>query len=132
MALPLGNTILPGYEMPLGDKKYIVFDHTGPTSYTQFVPGTGVGGDVLLASGSGLNIGGFDYLDADTADSTGQIQAFPVFYLGGFGNATPQVSIRYYSLVTASLGGQSQVAGTEILAATNLSTFSWRFRALAV
>jgi hypothetical protein len=132
MAFTTGNQNLPGYELPLGDKKLIVFDHTGPTSYTQFVPGSGVGGDVILASGSGLNFGGFDYLDADTADTTGQIQAFPVFYLGGYGNAVPQVSIRYFSLVTATLGGQAQTAGAEIVATTNLSTFSWRFRALAV
>jgi hypothetical protein len=132
MAFTTGNLILPGYELPLGAKKLIVFDHTGPASYAVFVPATGVGGDVLIAAQSGLNCGGFDYLDADTSDSTGQIQAFPVFFLGGSGNAVPQVSLRYFSLVTASLGGQSQTAGAEIVATTNLSTFSWRLRALAV
>ena len=132
MAFTLGNQSLPGYPLQLGDKILNVFDHTGPTSYTQFVPATGVGGDVVIANQSGLNVGGFDYLDADTADTTGQIQCFPVFFLGGFGNAVPQVSLRYFSLVTATLGGQAQTAGTEIAATTNLSTFSWRLRALAV
>lgn len=130
MAFILGNQPLPGYPLPLGDKYLEVFDHTGPVSYAVFVPATGAGGDVLLAAS--LGFGGFDYLDADTADTTGQIQAFPVIFLGGFANAVPQISLRYFSLVTASLGGQAQTAGAEIVATTNLSTFSWRLRALAV
>lgn len=131
MAVPLGNTILPGYELPLEDKKLITFDHAGPTSYTQFNSSTGAGGDVLAASGGGLNCGGFDSM-APVVDSTGQIMAYPVFFLGGYGNAVPQVSIRYFSLVTATLGGQSQTAGAEIVATSNLSTFSWRLTTVAV
>lgn len=131
MAFTTGNQILPGYDMPLGAKRLVTFDHTGPSSYTQFTPGTGAGGDVLLATGSGLNEGGFDSM-APAVDSTGQIMAYPVLFLGGYGNAVPQVSIRYFSLVTASLGGQSQTAGAEIVASTNLSTFSWRLTGVVV
>ena len=132
MAFPLGNKILPGYELPLGDKVLVSFDRTGPASYTTFVPATGLGGDILKAASGGLNRGGFDYVDGDAADTTGQIQVFPVFALGGFGNATPQVTLVYFSLVTATLGGQAQTAGTQIVATTNLSTFSWRLRAIMV
>ena len=130
MAFTLGNQPLAGYPMQVGEKYLEVFDHTGPASYTAFVPATGVGGDVIRATD--LSIGGFEYVDADSADTTGQIQAFPVIFLGGYGNAVPQVSVRYFSLVTATLGGQAQTAGAEIVATTNLSTFSWRFRALVV
>lgn len=115
--------------MPVGEKYLIVFDHTGPSSYTQFsTPSTG--GDVLVAA-SGLNIGGFDYMD-DAIDSTGQIACYPILNLGGYGNAVPQVILIYYSLVSATLGGQSQTANTQIAASTNLSTFSWRLRAMGV
>lgn len=131
MAFKTGNQILPGYEMPLGDKLLVVFDHTGPTSYALFVPATGLGGDIVKAASGGLNRGGFDFVD-DSVDSTGQIQMFPVMYLAGYGNSVPQVTFRYFSLVTATLGGQAQTAGAEIVATTNLSTFSWRCRALMV
>jgi hypothetical protein len=131
MAFPTGNRVLPGYPTQLGDKLLYVFDHTGPASYTSFVPGTGAGGDVLFAQIGGLNFGGIDFMD-DSVDSTGQIQMFPVVYLGGYANAVPKITFVYYSLVTASLGGQSQTAGTQIVATSNLSTFSWRCRALGV
>lgn len=131
MAFKTGNTILPGYELQVSDKLLVTFDHTGPSSYTQFVASTGAGGDVIKAASGGLNRGGFDRMTA-TVDSTGQIVAYPVFFLGGYGNAVPQVSIKYVSLVSATLGGQSQTAGAEVAASTNLSTFSWRFEAWMV
>jgi hypothetical protein len=128
-----GVKVLPGYPLQLGDKMLVVFDRPGPTSYTSYVASTQLGGDIISATGLGpLGQGGFDYMDADTADTTGQIQIFPVFTLGGFGNAVKTVTLVYFSLVTASLGGQSQTAGAQVIAATNLSTFSWRLRALMV
>ena len=132
MAFTTGNQILPGYPMPLGDKYLTLFDHTGPASYTSFVASTGVGGDVIAASSGGLNLGGFDYVDTDAADTTGQIQAFAVPVLGGYGNSLPQMTIVYYALVTATLGGQAQTAGAQVVAGTNLSTFSFRFRTIGV
>ena len=130
MAFPLSNVPLPGYPMQMGDKLKMVFDHVGPTSYVRYVTGaTPVGGEIIKASY--LNLGGFDNLE-DTADSTGQINAIVVMDKGGYGNAVPQVTIKYYALVTATLGGQSQTIGTEIAASTNLSTFSFRFDAIMV
>ena len=131
MAFKLGITVLPGYPQQVGAKYQLMFDRTGPTSYTQFTAATGVGGDVLKATQGGLNFGGFDNVD-DTYDSTGQINAVIVMYLAGYGNAVPQVTIKYVSQVTATLGGQAQTANTEIVAGTNLSTFSFRFQAMAV
>ncbi len=131
MAVNIGNTILPGYVLPLGDKYLLVFDHSGPTSYTSYVASTGLGGDVIAAFGGGLNLGGWDYFD-DGVDSTGQFQVFPVLTGAGYGNSVPSVTLVYYSLVTATLGGQAQTAGAQVVAATNLSTFSFRLRALSV
>jgi len=128
MAFPTGIRSLAGYEMPLGDKLLQIFDRTGPTSYVQFVtPNTG--GDVLSANGP--NRGGFDKVIAGV-DTTGQIIAYVVNNLGGNSNAVPSVIVVYYSLVTATLGGQSQTANTQIAASTNLAAFSWRFLAVTV
>ena len=129
MAFPIGNTVLPGYTMPVGEKYELMFDHTGPTSYTQFSsPSTG--GDVINASD--LGFGGFDEVEADMADVSGQFIAYVVPLNGGYGNAVPKVVVVWYSLVTATLGGQSQTAGAQVAASTNLSTFSLRIRARAV
>ena len=129
MAFPLGIRSLPGYEKPLGGGKLLqTFDRTGPASYTQFTsPSTG--GDKLNALD--VQRGGFDKVIGGT-DVTGQIEARVVMNLGGSANAVPSVLIVYYSLVTATLGGQSQTAGTQIAASTNLSAFSWRFFATTV
>jgi hypothetical protein len=75
MAFTTGNKPLPGYPQPIGEKYQVVFDHTGPSSYTQVTTGTTpTGGDKILANGAGLNFGGFDEIHAGY-DSTGQISA---------------------------------------------------------
>lgn len=130
MAFPLGNRVLPGYPQQVGAKNQVIFDHTGPTSYVRYVTGTTpVGGDIVTALS--LGFGGFDNVD-DTVDTTGQISAVVVMDLAGNANAVPRVTIKYYALVTATLGGQSQTINTEIAASTNLSTFSFRFEAYMV
>jgi hypothetical protein len=128
---PVGIRVLPGYPQQVGAKYQFMVDRTGPTSYTQFSTSLGTGGDVILANGGGLSFGGFDNVD-DTADDTGQIEALVIMSLAGFGNAVPQITIKYVSLVTATLGGKSQSANTEIAAGTNLSTFSFRYQGYAV
>jgi hypothetical protein len=130
MAFPLGNKVLPGYPQQVGAKNQIIFDHTGPTSYTRYVTGAvPTGGDGITAIS--LGFGGFDNMD-DTADVTGQFNAIVVMDLGGTANAVPRVTIKYYSLVTATVGGQSQTVGAEAATGTNLSTFSFRFEAYMV
>jgi hypothetical protein len=131
MAFATGIKVLPGYPQQVGEKTQIIFDRTGPTSYVRYVTGAvPVGGDVILAQ-SGLNFGGFDNVD-DTVDTTGQISALVVMDQAGTGNAVKQITIKYVSQVTASLGGQSQTANVEIVAGTNLSTFSFRFECYMV
>ena len=131
MAFKIGIQVLPGFPNPVGEKWQIVFDRTGPTSYVRYVTGvTPTGGDVIVAAAP-LGFGGFDNVD-DTYDTTGQVQAAVVMDKGGNGNSVPQITIKYFSAITGSLGGQSQTLGTEIAAGTNLSTFSFRFYALMV
>ena len=129
MAFALGNKVLPGYLRQVGDKIEIVFDHTGPTSYTQFSTSTGLGGEVIQASA--LGIGGFDFVEV-TRDTTGQVGVAVVMVTSGSGNAVKSFTLVYTALVTATVGGQSQTINTQIAAATNLSTFSWRIKALCV
>lgn len=130
----MANKILPGYTTPMGDKYLVVFDHSGPSSYTQ-VGSSGAystGGDVIAANGGGLNLGGFDALEPDATDQTGQFIAYAIPLNGGNGNAVPSYVLKWYSLVTATVGGQSQTAGTEVHASTNLSTFYLRLKAWMV
>jgi hypothetical protein len=130
MAFTTGIRVLPGYPQPVGAKYQLVFDRTGPTSYVRYVTGAvPVGGDVLKASALGM--GGFDNVD-DTVDTTGQIAALVCMDQGGNGNAVGQVTIKYIAQVTATLGGQSQTANTELAAGTNVSTFSFRFECYMV
>jgi hypothetical protein len=124
MAFIVGSKQLPGYMNKYGAKNHTTLDRTGPASYVQFVtPSTG--GDVMNAIDVGL--GGFDWVDS-AVDTTGQIAAYAVMNLAGSANAVPSIIIVYYSLVTASVGGQSQTIGTQVVAGTNLSTLSWRFQ----
>jgi hypothetical protein len=132
MAVNVGISLLPGYSMPLGAKYLLIFDRSGPASYAVFVPATGVGGDIIQAAESGLGMGGFDWISSGMVDSTGQIVAYTLFYAAGYGTATKPAIVRYFSLTTATLGGQAQTAGAEIVATTNLSTFSWRYAAVMV
>ena len=128
----MANTILPGYMTPMGAKYLITFDHTGPTSYVQGGVNAALttGGDVIKASDIG--VGGFDYLQSDVTDKTGQLYAFIVPVSGGGGNATPTAALLWYSRVTATVGGQAQTAGNQVVAGTNLSTFALRIQAWCV
>jgi hypothetical protein len=133
MAFKKGITLLPGYPQQVGEKTQVIFDRTGPSSYTQYTISTGVGGDVLYAnSGSGLNYSGFDRVLVNAIDTTGQIQAQIIMFNAGYGNALPKIAIRYMSLVTATVGGQSQTAGSEAVAGSDFSALSWRFEAWMV
>lgn len=130
MAFPTGNTVLPGYIMPFGEKYLMHFDRTGPSSYVRVVTGTTpTNGDVLNAADIG--VGGFDNVDV-MMDTTGQFYAQAIPVNGGYGNAVSQVIFKWFSAVTATLGGQSQTQGQEVAAGTNLSTFSIRVEAVCV
>ena len=131
MAFTAGKKVLPGYTQAEGAKIGIVFDSTGPASYTAFTsPSTG--GGSLSVQIDGLNLGGLDWLSSGVLDTTGQIIAYTYPINGGYGNSVPKFGVIYYSLVSATLGGQVQTAGAQIVTSTNLSSFSWRYRALGV
>lgn len=126
----MANQFLPGYQSRVGAKIYSIFDHSGPASYTQVTPGTTpVGGDLVNAIDLGM--GGIERFESGL-DTTAQwsVSAIPVS--GGFGNAIPTVRLKWTALVTATVGGQAQTAGSEAAAATNLSTFNIRAGAWGV
>jgi hypothetical protein len=89
----------------------------GPTSYTQVTPGSPpTGGDQLPASDFGMGfvsqiIGGI------TDDCSFRVEG--VLLAGG-----TKVLLRWTSLRTATLGGQSQTAGAEAAASSDLHTFT--------
>jgi hypothetical protein len=121
MAFPVGNTIVSA--IPVGNKWLVTWDHTGPASYSQTT------GDVVNAADIGF--GGFECVDS-TVDTTSQLQPYVEHSSGGYGNAVASVELSWFSLVTATLGGQSQTAGTEVAATSNISTFSVRLQAWCV
>ena len=128
----MANLILPGYTAYCGDKYLISFDHAGPASYTQ-VGSSGVyssGGDIINAADIGW--GGFDYLEADMIDPTGQAFAYVIPLNGGNGNAITQAVLVWYSRVTATIGTKSQTAQTEMASATVLSALYLRIKARGV
>lgn len=128
MAFTKGTQPLPSFPQAWGKKIAMIFDRTGPASYTQFTSPT-TGGEVLNAAD--LSVGGFDRVDGGL-DTTGQFRVDAIYYLGGYGNAVPKVILVYTALVTASLGGQSQTINTQVAASTDLSTFSFRLEAICV
>ena len=124
------NIPLPGYPQPVGEKYQEIFDHAGPASYTQFSPGASpTGGDIINALD--LGFGGFDKVDGGY-DSTGQFSIAVIPVGGGNGNAIKSYTLKWTAQVTATLGGQAQTAGSEAVAATNLSTFYTRLTAWLV
>lgn len=129
----MANSILPGYVSPLTHNKYLIhFDHTGPASYVQVVTGVAsalTGGDQINALDLGM--GGFDNVDC-MMDPTGQFYALAIPLNGGNGNAVPSIVLRWFSAKTATIGGQAQTNGAEVVAGTNLSAFSLRVEAVMV
>ena len=125
----MANTIVPGYEMQVGNKNVTVFDHFGPAAYvvSGIAGPASLGNDVINASDLGM--GCFDTFEADDLDSTGQLYVFVQIINGNSGNAVPSVRLIWYSRVTATVGGQAQTAGLEVVVNTNLSAIAMRCRA---
>lgn len=114
------NTFCPGYDMPVSDKIEIIFDHTGPTSYTN----TGVfstSGETVNASD--LGVGGIEMLLPNTATGDGLyfVRVVPNVQSatsGVIGNPT----VHWYVLSS----------GAEVANGTNLSASAIRFWARCV
>lgn len=120
MAFKAGNTIVSTRQ--IGNRYEVVFDHLMPAAYSA------TNGDVINASD--LGFGGFEKLDL-AVNTTAKFVAYPLI-VGGYGDAVKSSAVHYWSLTTASIGGQSQVLGTEAVDASDLSSFSVRFRAICV
>jgi hypothetical protein len=98
---------------PPGDEPYCRVRWTGPSSYTQVTAGAPpTGGDQIKASQFGVSM---IVLVLGDSSYTGRFQIVPI----RISDAT--WTLKWISLVTATVGGQSQVAGTEAISATDLS-----------
>lgn len=129
-----------GYPQPFGSKPGSLFPHTGPASYTQVTPGATpvTGGDVVQALEGGLK--NLEYL-AGGVDDTGRffVECIPVTSSVTTQNSSSTSGIpattyrlRWIARITAAYGGQNQVAGTEAIAASDLSGLTVRLFGLGV
>jgi hypothetical protein len=112
---------LDGYPASNGAHVVAVFPHAGPTSYTQVTTGTQAsGGDSV--SGVECGIKYFDIVLNGTTDSGRfAIEAIAINASGSTGQQSKTYTLRWTSKVTALIGGKNQTAGSEAVAATNLS-----------
>lgn len=103
----MANTIVSTVQV--GGRTLVTFDHTGPATYATAT------GDVINAAD--LGFGGFEFPDCGS-DVSNQFQGVCQLNLGGSGNAVPSFILRWYALLTQTFGGQSQVAGGEVINGT--------------
>ena len=99
--------------------------HAGPASYVVVTvgvaPACATGGDTLEAVSAGMKW--LDYVIGGITD-TGhyRVDAIPKHQSGATqGQQSTSYTLKWTSLVTASLGGQSQVVNTEAIVGTDLS-----------
>jgi hypothetical protein len=126
---------LSGYPQSCGAKQQSVFPHAGPASYTQVTATAGTvpatGGDTVKAQEAGLKY--FDIvLAGTTSDGAFKVEAMSVTTSTGGAGATATWKLKWISNVTATVGGQSQVAGTEAASLTDLSGESVRLFAIGL
>jgi len=115
-----------GYPDSWGANRAAILPHAGPASYTQVTagvpPAVATGGDTLQAVSAGMKY--LDFVVQGVTDSGNyRVEGIPKAQSGGnTGQQATSYTLRWIACRTASLGGQSQVVGTEAVAATNLST----------
>lgn len=123
---------LDGYPTSFGNQRACVCGVVGPTSYTVITAGsTPSGGQVVQAVTFGLKF--LDHVVGGETDSARFfVECIPVVPTRGApqNSAGATYRLRWISRVTATVGGQAQTAGTEAVAATNLSGETIRLRAL--
>lgn len=118
-----------GYPTSVGSTMLSIFPHLGPASYTQLsvTPGTipATGGDTVTAQAEA----GLKYLDklegGVSDDGAWMVRPIPITISnpvsGRPGLPSKTYKLQWIALVTATIGGQNQTAGSEAVAATNLS-----------
>lgn len=123
---------LAGFPQAWGAKMASVFGHAGPASYTQV---TAVAGTVPISAGADRvttpegGLKNYSFLTGgETDDGAFFVEAIPLTSSdpgtsSAAGSGIPKTSyaLRWISRVTAVVGGQAQVAGTEAAATTDLS-----------
>ena len=113
----MANTILPGYASPIGNKWMVVFDRTGPSSYSNIATNSGTG-DVVNATD--LGFGGIDVI-VGTVESSGTYDVEP-YYTNTTGGAQSSVALKWYVTTT----------GSEAANGTSLSAKTVRLLAICV
>lgn len=112
-----------GYPTIIGDHKLSVFPHSGPSSYVRITFAPLANGDIVRVAEAGLKF--FDKVENGVTDSGNfsvaamPAAANPSTSKNGASGAT--YVLRWTALRTATIGGQSQTAGSEAAASTNLS-----------
>ena len=124
---------LDGYPTPFGSSKISIFPHNGPASYVQVTATAGTvpvtGGDTVSASEAGLKY--FDDVDGGpTDDGAFMVEAIPTTITNIVGGPSTTFKLRWISRVTATVGGQAQTSGNEVVAGTNLSAEIVRLQAI--
>ncbi len=122
-----------GYPDSWGAKRSSVFPHAGPASYTQVTATAGTvpvtGGDTVSGPEAGMKY--FDLIVGGiTDDGAFLVEAIPVTVSTIVGGPSQTYKLRWISRVTATVGGQSQTAGAEATAATDLSGETVRLLAI--
>lgn len=132
----MANTPVQGYPQPMGSKIRMLFDHTGPTSYSNIGTNSGTG-DVINATD--LGEGGFDAMDTSWAVGNYSASGNYAVIIGvsssattqtvnpSAGLASPKVVLRWMT-TSAAFGTIS----TEVSNGTNLSAEVIRFDATMV
>lgn len=122
-----------GYPDSWGAQRASIFGHAGPASYVQItsVPGTVpvTGGDTVQAVEAGMKF--FDKVEGgQTDDGAFTVRAIPVTPSQLVGGPSTTYKLQWIANFSGAFGGQMQVAGTEVIAATNLSTILVRLTAI--
>lgn len=133
----MARRMFDGYPTSWGSNRAAVFGHAGPASYTQVVitPGTSpvTGGDTVTAVEAGMK-----YLDkvngGVTDDGAFTVTPIQITQSSSTSGNPPQPGaswkLRWVANKTATYAGQAQTAGSEAVAASNLSTFVVRLAAI--
>lgn len=114
MAQGVGKTkAIIGLNQTFGGLFWAPIDYSGSSSYVQ-------GGDSISPQSFGFNSTIWDLVTSCDQSNKFSVEARPL------NNGVTQWQLVWIALVTATVGGQSQTAGTEAAAGTNLSTFTVR------
>jgi hypothetical protein len=113
-----------GYPTSWGNKRTAIAPVAGPVSYVQV---TAVAGTVPILGGQVIAAGQFgmkaldQVLDGVTDDGCFAVRAIPVTDSSNPNAAAATYRLQWIALVTATIGGQNQTAGSEAITATDLS-----------